>query len=197
MLWLIWAKLHGKKTLVQQLSKSSKIIVITGAESTGKSTLAEALANHFKVPFVPEYAREYILNLKEKYTYYDVEYIARKQIEQLNELQGSNSPIIILDTWLLITKVWFDVVYSSVPDWLNNKINNTFIDLFLVCDIDLPWADDMVRENGGETRNLLQKRYIEEIKNLNFKYKIISGEGDIRESRAIQHIADLEKKLTE
>ncbi len=37
-----------------------RIIVITGAESTGKSTLAENLAGHFSVPYIPEIAREYI-----------------------------------------------------------------------------------------------------------------------------------------
>lgn len=174
------------------MSSTSKIIVITGAESTGKSTLSEALAKYFDVPFIPEFARAYIQDLKESYSYNDVERIARKQTKQLKESLNSNKPIIILDTWLLITKIWFEVVFESVPQWIDKEIKNTYIDLFLVCDTDLPWIADKVRENGGESRNLLQKKYIEEIKEYNFDYKIISGNGTERVKNAIQAISNLE-----
>lgn len=174
------------------MSNTSKIIVITGAESTGKSTLAKALASHFEVPYIPEYARDYVLNLKEQYTYNDVELIARKQAEQLKESLKLNEPIIILDTWLLITKVWFEVVFKSVPDWIEKEIKNTHIDMFLICDTDLPWVADDVRENGGENRNLLHKKYIEDIEKYNYKYQIINGDGATRVRNAIQAISKLE-----
>ena len=70
-------------------SMKPKIVVITGAESTGKSKLAELLADKYNVPFIPEYARMYIENLGRKYEYSDVEIIAKKQIEQLNSLKNS------------------------------------------------------------------------------------------------------------
>lgn len=173
------------------MNSTSKIIVITGAESTGKSTLSEALAKYFDVPYIPEYARDYILNLKEEYTYLDVELIARKQSEQLKESLKLNEPIIILDTWLLITKIWFEVVFKSIPDWIENEIKNTHIDMFLICDTDLPWVADDVRENGGENRNLLHKKYIEEIEKYNYKYQIINGDGATRVRNAIQAISKL------
>lgn len=173
------------------MNNTSKIIVITGAESTGKSSLAEALANHFEVPFIPEYARDYIQDLKEEYTYNDVELIARKQREQLKESLKLKEPIIILDTWLLITKIWFEVVFNSVPNWIENEIKNTNIDLFLVCDIDLPWIPDDVRENGGESRALLQQKYMDEIEKYNYKYKTIRGNGMARVENAIQAISNL------
>lgn len=177
------------------MSNTSKIIVVTGAESTGKSTLAKALANYFEVPYIPEYARDYIQNLKEEYTYSDVELIARKQTEQLKESLKLKEPIIILDTWLLITKVWFEVVFKSVPDWIENEIKNTHIDLWLVCDTDLPWVADDVRENGGENRSLLHEKYIGEIEKYNYSYKIINGDCDSRVNNAIQAISKLEYNL--
>ena len=67
------------------MKRIPEIIVITGAESTGKSTLTEQLANHFKVPFIPEIAREYIEKLDRKYNYNDVEQIARLQVERMKE----------------------------------------------------------------------------------------------------------------
>ncbi len=168
-----------------------KIIVITGAESTGKSTLTERLANHFKVPFIPEIAREYVEVLGRKYNYSDIENIAKIQVEQFKELVNIDSEYIFLDTWLIVTKIWFEFVYHKSPDWMINEIQNTKIDLFLVCDIDLPWIADPVRENGGENRKILQNKYIENITEFNFKYKIVSGFEDKRFLNALKYISEL------
>ena len=181
--------LNGKK--ITKLSKRPKLIAITGAESTGKSTLCKALASHYQIPFIPEYAREFVANLERDYTYDDLEHIARKQLEQLNTALKTHSEIIILDTWLVITKIWFEVCFSHYPLWMEETIKNTKIDLFLVCDTDLPWIEDPVRENGGNKRNQLQKRYIGEIKKYGFPYQIVNGEGEDRIQKALNFITNL------
>jgi nicotinamide riboside kinase len=168
-----------------------KIIVITGAESTGKSTLTERLANHYSVPYFPEIAREYIEGLNRKYNYTDVENIAKIQIAQLNKISNTDVQYIFLDTWLIVTKIWFEFVYNKIPDWLSKEIEKTKIDLFLVCDIDLTWIYDPVRENGGENRKILQNKYIENITMFNFNYKIISGIGDKRFYSALNILKEL------
>ena len=173
------------------MSKIPKIIVVTGAESTGKSILTELLAQHFNVPFVPEIAREFVENLTRKYNYHDVENIAKKQIDQLNVLKYSNHPIIFVDTWLIITKIWFEVVFNKAPLWLEKEIKNTNIDLFLVCNVDLPWKPDPVRENGGASRLILHKKYLENFKNYNFEHKIVSGKNKSRLKNALQHMKSL------
>lgn len=167
-----------------------KIIVVTGAESTGKSTLTEALAKHYNVPFVSEFARDYILDLNREYTFEDVEFIAKKQIEQYRELIKSDTPFVILDTWLFITKIWFEIVFKTVPSWLEETIKQIPVDLFLVCDTDLPWIADQVRENGGANREMLQQRYINEIKKYNFTYQIIKGKKEKRTQNAIDILDD-------
>ncbi len=165
-----------------------KIIVITGAESTGKSVLTETLAKHFEVPFIPEIAREYIEDLNRKYSYEDVEIIAKKQVNLLNQLLKSNQPYIFVDTWLIITKIWFEVVFEKVPTWIENEIQNTRVALFLVCDTDLPWIPDTVRENGGKNREILQQKYIQQIKKYNFRYTIISGKNEKRFENALNSL---------
>ncbi|HKI87928.1 MAG TPA: ATP-binding protein, partial [Draconibacterium sp.] len=152
------------------MSKPPKIIIITGAESTGKSTLAESLGQYFNVPVIPEFAREYVEQLNRAYKYSDVEIIARKQVEQLHAAKKQNHPVIFVDTWLIISKVWFEMVFERVPTWMENEIQTSQIDLFLVCDIDLPWIPDSVRENGGKKRRILQNMYIDNIKKYNFTY---------------------------
>ncbi len=170
------------------LINKPKVVVVTGAESTGKSSLTTALSNHFKVPYIPEFAREYVENLKSPYNYNDVEIIARKQSALLNEIKNTDNTIVFVDTWLIITKVWFEVVFNKIPGWLLKEISDTKIDLFLVCNIDLPWVADSVRENGGENRIFLQKKYIECLNEYNFNYTIVSGENKNRLKNALQFI---------
>jgi nicotinamide riboside kinase len=59
--------------------KSMKKIAVIGPESTGKSTLSEQLAVHYKTQWVPEYAREYLLQHGNKYTFDDLLIIAKNQ----------------------------------------------------------------------------------------------------------------------
>jgi len=169
-------------------------IVLTGAESTGKSTLAEALANHFHSIWIPEFARDYIEKLQEKYSYNDVEEIARKQIEIEKQID-TKSPMVFFDTWLIITKVWFDFVYGKHPDWLHRAILNSNIDLFLLCDTDMPWEADAVRENGGENRLKLQEIYINELQNYKFEYRMVKGANGQRIQNAINLIKDFQATL--
>lgn len=180
-----------ERVKIGKMKTLPKIIVITGAESTGKSTLTEALANHFKVPFIPEIAREYVENLHEKYNYNDVEKIAQKQVEQLNNLKNTNHQFIFVDTWLIITKIWFEVVFKKTPNWFESEFHKSKIDLFLVCDTDLPWIPDPVRENGGEQRIILHNKYIDTIREYNFKYKVVSGKGDDRIKNALSYLNNL------
>ena len=171
----------------------SKIIAITGAESTGKSTLAESLSVHYQAPIVPEIAREYVEKLNRPYNYNDVEIIARQQINLLNTTSTQNNHYIFIDTWLIIIQVWFEEVFNRKPEWLVSEIRKTKIDLFLVCDTDLEWIADPVRENGGEKRDYLQNRYLQLLEDYNFNYKIIRGNGAQRVENAIQVIDSLLK----
>jgi NadR type nicotinamide-nucleotide adenylyltransferase len=177
-----------KRFKPKKLKVKTKIIVITGAESTGKSLLTEWLANHFQVRFIPEFARSYVENLHRKYNYSDVEKIAQQQIRELQKITELEYPMVFVDTWLIITKIWFEEVFGHSPQWLETAIKNTKIDLFLVCDTDLPWVPDPVRENGGERRLYLQNRYIETIQKYGFNYKIVSGENDSRNKNALQQL---------
>lgn len=163
-----------------------KRIVVTGPESTGKTALAESLARQLGTNFVPEYAREYVENLNRPYTYPDVENIARFQIEQENLFGGRTSKLLIFDTWLIITKVWFDLVFGKCPEWVISHIKSSHIDLFLVCKTDLPWISDPVRENGGERRELLLQLYCNEINSFGFKYELVEGTGPVRTENALR-----------
>jgi|LSQX01.1.fsa_nt_gb nicotinamide riboside kinase len=176
----------------KNMKSTPAIFVVTGAESTGKSAVTEWLAKYYNVPYIPEFARSYVEKLKRPYTYKDVEIIASTQIKEIAGYMNSNYPFIFVDTWLIITKVWFEVVFGKSPLWLEDEIKKYKINIFLVCDIDLPWVPDPIRENGGEKRIMLQNRYIEIIEIYGFDYKIVSG---INEDRFINALNIIEERI--
>jgi NadR type nicotinamide-nucleotide adenylyltransferase len=174
-------------------------IAVTGPESVGKSTLSFQLAVHFNGQCIPEFAREYVSNLGRHYQYEDVETIARNQVDEyqrVNRLGVNNSAIVIFDTFLIITKVWFDVVYHRHPQWLNEAIQRCPMDFFLLCSPDIPWISDGIRENG-DTRDELFERYRQELDNYGFKYHIITGTGQNRLEMAISIVERYKNQLND
>lgn len=173
------------------MNVNSLKVVVTGPESTGKSTLTELLAKHYNTVFIPEYAREYVANLNRPYQYDDLEHITKHQVMEVEKYNSLASKIIFLDTFLIITKVWFDVVYQRVPQWLDDAIKASDIDLYLLCDTDIPWQADGIRENGGEMREYLFGRYIAELEHYGFNYRIVSGLDENRLANAISYVDEL------
>jgi len=164
-----------------------KRILITGPESTGKSELTVILAEQYGGEFVTEYARGYIESLDGPYGYNDVEHIALHQVEDYNASEYATN-LIFFDTWLIITKVWFEYAYGRVPDWIDDKIRQASFDLVLLCAPDIPWIPDPVRENGGKKREELFDRYKIEFDRFGMEWVTVTGSGDERLNRAKQLI---------
>lgn len=154
-------------------------ILVSGPESSGKTELVNYLAESFQGRALKEYARDYVEGLGRPYTAEDVEHIARHQLSSYEEnYQGKD--LVFFDTWLIITRVWFDVVYHKVPAWIDRAIEEASFDLVLLCAPDLPWIADEVRENGGREREKLYERYKKEFKRFGMEWEEVSGEGEGR-----------------
>jgi nicotinamide riboside kinase len=162
-------------------------ILVTGPESTGKTELAGELARQFGGHVIPEYARGYVEHLKRPYTYGDVEHIAEQQLRDYKrEYKGVRW--LFFDTWLILTRVWFQVVYRRQPGWLDDQIRMARFDLVLLCNTDIPWLPDPVRENGGARREVLFERYKQELISFHMEWELVSGTGEERTGRARQII---------
>lgn len=163
-------------------------IIVTGPESTGKTELVKGLVRNFGGEYIPEYAREYIEDLGRAYTFSDVLRIAEQQVKEYKLGQKSEAEFIFIDTYLIITKLWFSKVFGEVPVWLEEEISRTKSDLYLLCKPDIPWVADEVRENGGEMREVLFNDYKNELVSLGVQYEIISGIGNSRLQMAINKV---------
>lgn len=154
-------------------------IVITGPESTGKTTLAKQLAAHFKTSFVPEYARYYLSNLGRPYQEDDLLEIAKGQLEWQNDPQYHGPTVQICDTGFLVLKIWSEYKYGQCHPWILQQYYDHQPDLYLLCDIDLPWQFDPLRENPNE-RVTLMNIYRKELENSGCQFVEISGQEEER-----------------
>ncbi|WP_439185008.1 AAA family ATPase [Carboxylicivirga taeanensis] len=166
------------------------VIVFTGPESTAKSTLSKQVSAAFDGMWIPEHAREYVEQLNRPYTYEDVIAIARQQIEAYEAAMRSGKSVVVFDTFLIITKVWFTEVYQKVPDWFESKLKDLKVDLHLLCYPDIRWVADGVRENEHK-RNYLYEQYKFELENYGLAYQVVKGEGDERICQAISYVNNL------
>ena len=160
--------------------KFVKKIIITGPESTGKTTLAKQLAKEFSTSWIPEYARNYIEKLNRNYTLKDLVKIAEKQRKIHRSIENSKENLIFFDTGLIITKIWFLEIYKTYPDWIDTFLSEQKNTTYILCKPDIEWKSDSVRENGGKQRQYLYNRYKEEIMKYNFPFFEIEGTGNLR-----------------
>lgn len=146
---------NGLKNIAMQ--KFKKIAVI-GPESTGKSTLCEMLAAHYHTLWCPEYAREYLLKHGKDYSFEDLIKIAKGQMElEVNfelEIRNSKSEILFLDTEMYVMKVWYEYVFNKCHHFILEEIAKRKYDLYLLCNTDLTWVSDELREYPDEKNRL-------------------------------------------
>lgn len=151
-----------------------KQIVITGTESSGKSTLTKLLASEYHTSFVKEYAREYLEENGASYNFEDVIIMAKEQLRL--ELE-SKEKLVFLDTDLTVFAIWIKEKYNKEIDWIENHLEQSKDKIYLLCNIDIDWEDDSLREHpANEDRMRLFNNYKKLLEKHQLNYHIISGD---------------------
>lgn len=142
----------------------SRRVVLTGSESTGKTMLAARLAEHYGARLVVEFVRAFATEQGRALEFSDHGPIARGQMA-LEDAALSESPrLIVQDTDLLSTVVYCRHYFGRCPEWIEHEARARRPDLYLLCDIDLPWVEDGIRDRGdrrGEMQMLFAAAVIE------------------------------------
>ncbi len=166
-------------------------IVVTGSESTGKTTLAQSIAEHYGVAWIPEFARDYAENKGDPLSEADVGLIAAGQIAREDAAFEKASGVVILDTDIVSTVVYSEHYYGRAPSWIHQAARERLADLYLLCDTDLPWVADLVRDAQHQRRRV-HDLFVQRLAQLAAAVRVVSGTTlrDERLQRAVTHIED-------
>jgi NadR type nicotinamide-nucleotide adenylyltransferase len=133
-------------------------VCVTGPESTGKTTLAQRLAELANTEWVPEASRTYAERKGGELDASDVEPIAREHIRVASaaaeRARAAGSHLLVLDTDLLSTVVYSRHYYRMVPSWVERTERARRADLYLLCDIDVPWIADGIRDRPANRHDM-------------------------------------------
>jgi len=170
--------------------KSPKRIVITGPESSGKSTLASAIGEKFNLQVVEEYAVEYLSEKGSDYSFEDILEIARGQRErELQAINLSKGPV-VCDTSMLVLHIWSEVRFKNTHPLVLKWLDELRDDLFLLCKPDIPWEPGPYRENPHD-RYDLYSLYLDWLRSRKYWFSIIEGDRHVRLEKALNIIEPL------
>jgi NadR type nicotinamide-nucleotide adenylyltransferase len=191
-----------------------KKIVIIGPESTGKSTLCEQLAQHYNMQWCPEFAREYLLTNGMDYSFDTLLTIAKGQLalekEYVNAVKSQwslanentwvnpqsmlttrRTPMLFIDTDMYVMKVWSEYVFGQCHPFILDQIATREYDLYLLCNTDLPWVKDELREYPDEANRIeLYHIYKDILINQNVPWVEIGGSYEERILTAINGVEE-------
>ena len=133
-------------------------ICVTGPECTGKTTLAQRLATHFSAELVPEAARLYAERINRELRSTDVELSAAEHITMADDAArrviDRGGGALILDQDLVSTVVYGKDYYDFSSAWLVGEAIRRQADLYLLCDVDVPWVSDGIRDRPRDRASM-------------------------------------------
>lgn len=164
-------------------------VVLTGSECTGKTTLAQTIADRLNAPWVPEASRAYAAARDGALTVADVAPIAYATIDALWDAASLNPPVLVADTDLVSTMVYARAYYGSCPEWIEAACREQLADLYLLCASDLPWEADGIRDRPDDAdRARMHAAFADALTALGARVVTVNGVGEARTQQAIDAV---------
>jgi nicotinamide riboside kinase len=165
--------------------------MITGPESTGKSSLTKQLATHYQTVWVPERARTYLEEIGRPYRESDLLEIAREQLTLEDRLAREANKYLFCDTGMLVLKIWSEHAYQRCHPWILEQLQKRNYYHYLLPGIDMPWEPDPQREHP-ELRTYFFALYQKQLALYRKPYSLVAGLGSRRMKEAIRIIDSLD-----
>jgi HTH-type transcriptional repressor of NAD biosynthesis genes len=154
-------------------------VALLGPESTGKSTLARRLADHFETVFVPEYARQRAESLRRPFAYDDVETIGRSQIAAEASLARTANRVLFADTDARSLRMWSERLFDRCPARVAEAARTSRWHLTLVTAPDVPFVGDAAFDQP-EMRRAFFERAVSEARATSDRVVVVRGTWDER-----------------
>lgn len=143
----------GRKGYFRRVQGGVIKVAIVGPESSGKSTLCAALAQHYGEPRVDEYARHYLGPLGRPYAGPDLLAIAQGQAAREDAATDARR-VLLCDTDMITVRIWGQEKFGHCDPALIALSAQRHYDHWLLCRPDIPWEADPLRENPHDRDRL-------------------------------------------
>lgn len=164
-----------------------KTVCLFGPESSGKTTLATALAARLGTTLVPEYGRTYTDAFGTEVEADGLRRIVRGHRAMTAAARRQADRILVCDTDPLLTAVWADMLLGRRPADLDALAEPS--DLYLLTDVDFPWVDDGTRYfPDQDSRRRFFDRCRLELERRGLPYVTVSGSPEARLEAALRAI---------
>lgn len=151
-------------------------IAVLGAESSGKSTLCEALARRHGTVWVPEFLREFVDTMGRVPFEADQLGIARTQRELEDAAAAQAQRYLFCDTTPLMTALYSRVYWGRVDDQLAALARSHDYALTLVTATDTPWTPDGLQRESEEVREMVHRMVLAELDERGIPFVLIEGD---------------------
>jgi NadR type nicotinamide-nucleotide adenylyltransferase len=167
-------------------------VCVLGAESTGKTTLAAALAEHYRTLWVPEYGAPYHHvgrgDPHRPWTSDEFLHIARIRDWLEEFLAGYANHVLLCDTDTFVTAVFHEVYLGERNAELEALVEPRRYALYLLCDVDTPFHRDRLGLRREDARRAMHERYVEHLRVSGVRWVEVRGMHDERIGTAVEAV---------
>lgn len=183
---------HWDDLLPAMKALFARRVCLFGGESTGKTMLAQRLAQHYRTQWVSEYVRGYAEAQDNRLALEDMDWVARGQIAQEEALARFANRVLICDTNLFSTLTWSDFLYGEAPPWIRREANRRRYHLILLTDPNAPYTEDPQRCLATEEERLkFHRACVRHLESRLLPYMVLKGDWEERFQTACKAIDQL------
>lgn len=170
-----------------------RLICLIGAECTGKTTLAQALAQQMGGVWVPEYLRSFTEQHGRTPERTEQLHILQEQVRQetqaLATARRQQQALVFCDTAPLLTAVYSDCVFADASLYPQAHGLHARYALTLLLEPDIPWVADSVQRDGPQTRTVVHSRIEQALADWAWPHVRIAGTPEQRLAQACDAVA--------
>ena len=168
-------------------------VVVIGSESSGTTTLARALAEHYRTVWVPEYGRTYSegrVHSSQPWRSDEFTFIAIEQARMEDVLATLANEVLICDTDPFATAIWHERYMGTASEAVLAIADSRHYDLYIVTDVNIPFIRDEIRD-GESFREWMQERFIAELSKKPTPMIVVTGPHEERFAAAVKKIDEI------